>query len=280
MYLDGARLGDELTDNSADDDGYRFHDIMHLANAAKLGWSPVLRGLMKRKRKYSSEVDNTQDGARAQIVEEAVVKAVHSEGERIAGGSYQNGAAQLFTSKQQIPFGLLKLARRLAKGLEVSKNQYWEWQEAILEGHRLYNALHREGQGTVRVNLSERTLTFSPDVCLNMKGPIIGTGFACREQGDLDESCLSHAELSRLGGNAVKGARVIGRKEAILRSLDLVPDQQLWSQLEITETPSGDSVKARGTVQEAMWSKGAIAFRTAETTIYNATICHAVAIGH
>jgi hypothetical protein len=46
MYLDGRQLGDDLTDNSYDDDGYRFHDILHLANAAKLGWSPVLRKLM------------------------------------------------------------------------------------------------------------------------------------------------------------------------------------------------------------------------------------------
>ena len=78
------RLGDDLTDNAYDDDGYRFHDVMHLANAAKLGWSPVLRDLMRRKRKANPLIDEVEDGARARIVEEAIVKAIHSEGERLA----------------------------------------------------------------------------------------------------------------------------------------------------------------------------------------------------
>ena len=74
MYLDGRRLGDDLTDNAYDDDGYRFHDVMHLANAAKLGWSPVLRDLMRRKRKANPLIDEVEDGARARIVEEAIEK--------------------------------------------------------------------------------------------------------------------------------------------------------------------------------------------------------------
>ena len=42
-------LGNELTDNAYEDDGYRFHDVMHLAFAAHLGWSPVLRKLLRTK---------------------------------------------------------------------------------------------------------------------------------------------------------------------------------------------------------------------------------------
>lgn len=49
LTIDGERSGDSLQDNAHDPDGYRFHDVLHLANAAKLGWSPVLRGkLLKR----------------------------------------------------------------------------------------------------------------------------------------------------------------------------------------------------------------------------------------
>ena len=45
--LRGADRGNPLTDNAYDDDGYRFHDVMHLAFAALLGWSPVLRKLLR-----------------------------------------------------------------------------------------------------------------------------------------------------------------------------------------------------------------------------------------
>jgi hypothetical protein len=53
---DGVQIGDPLTDNAYDDDGYRFHDVMHLANLAVLGWSPVMRGLLKLKRKSNPKV--------------------------------------------------------------------------------------------------------------------------------------------------------------------------------------------------------------------------------
>ena len=37
MTIDGKRVGDLLTDNSHDDDGYRFHDVFHYSNAVLLG---------------------------------------------------------------------------------------------------------------------------------------------------------------------------------------------------------------------------------------------------
>ena len=36
------QVGDRIDDNTEIDDGYRFHDVLHLANAAYLGWSPVI----------------------------------------------------------------------------------------------------------------------------------------------------------------------------------------------------------------------------------------------
>jgi NTP pyrophosphatase (non-canonical NTP hydrolase) len=72
----GAQLGDPLTDNAYDDDGYRFHDVMHLANLAVLGWSPVIRSLLKCKRKSQPKIDEVEDGARAWIIEELVVAFV------------------------------------------------------------------------------------------------------------------------------------------------------------------------------------------------------------
>jgi len=42
----GKTIGDPLTDNNYEDDGYRFHDIFHYGYLAVLGWSPVLRKLL------------------------------------------------------------------------------------------------------------------------------------------------------------------------------------------------------------------------------------------
>ena len=39
LERDGVPLGDPLTDNRAEDDDYRFHDVFHLSYAAHLGWS-------------------------------------------------------------------------------------------------------------------------------------------------------------------------------------------------------------------------------------------------
>ena len=41
LTVNGEQFGDRLTDNTYDDDGYRFHDVFHMAYAAILGWSPV-----------------------------------------------------------------------------------------------------------------------------------------------------------------------------------------------------------------------------------------------
>lgn len=69
---DKLPLGDPLTNNAYDDDGYRFHDVMHLANMAVLGWSPVIRSLLKRKRKSQPKIDEVEDGQRATVFTRSV----------------------------------------------------------------------------------------------------------------------------------------------------------------------------------------------------------------
>ena len=153
MYMGGERLGDDLTDNSYGEDGYRFHDVMHLALMAKLGWSPVLRKLMGRKRRGSTKIDEVEDGARAAIVEEAIINAIYAEGRRVASLAALPGEAgpkQLFTDSSEISFTFLKRLEALAYGIEVSKNNYWEWEDAILEGFALFNNLRRAGRGSSR----------------------------------------------------------------------------------------------------------------------------------
>jgi NTP pyrophosphatase (non-canonical NTP hydrolase) len=56
-FVDGKQIGDDLTDNSYSQDGYRFHDVFHLSYAAVLGWSPVSRMMLRCKRKSNARVD-------------------------------------------------------------------------------------------------------------------------------------------------------------------------------------------------------------------------------
>ena len=70
LQWNGVFIGDSLTDNILDPDGYRFHDVFHLAHAAILHWSPTFRALIKQKRKSNPKIDEAQDGGRAIVVEE------------------------------------------------------------------------------------------------------------------------------------------------------------------------------------------------------------------
>jgi len=76
---EGLHVGDRLTDNIEDPDEYRFHDVFHYAYVAVLGWSPVVRALLRLKRKSNKTVDETQDGARAILIEEGIAALFFAE---------------------------------------------------------------------------------------------------------------------------------------------------------------------------------------------------------
>src|SRR5438132_6814857 len=83
LRCNGINFGDRLTDNIEDPDAYRYHDIFHFAHAVHLGWSPVVRALLRCKRKSKPELDEAQDGARAGIIEEAVAAIVFSRAKQM-----------------------------------------------------------------------------------------------------------------------------------------------------------------------------------------------------
>jgi NTP pyrophosphatase (non-canonical NTP hydrolase) len=76
VSIDGVLFGGELTDNAYDPDGYRFHDVFHFAYAAVLGWSPITRALLRRKRKSRPLLDEVEDGGRAAVIEEGVAASL------------------------------------------------------------------------------------------------------------------------------------------------------------------------------------------------------------
>ncbi len=150
LRVQGLTIGDRLTDNAMDPDGYRFHDAFHLAYAAVLGWSPVVRAIFRCKRKSNPQVDEIQDGARAAIVEEAVAQLVFNYA---ADHSWLEGL-------DRVDPGLLKDIGRLVRHLEVSTCTTAEWQHAILVGYCAFRALRDHGQGTLALDADRRSLDF------------------------------------------------------------------------------------------------------------------------
>ena len=148
----GINIGDRLTDNRLEPDDYRFHDVFHLAYAAILGWSPVLRALLKLKRKSRPEIDETQDGARAILIEEGVSTWIFNHGVR----------NQDFRNVRSLDHTLLKSVRELVRGYEVDTRPLWQWELAILEGFRVFRELRRYRGGTVTADLAAHSLTFEP----------------------------------------------------------------------------------------------------------------------
>ena len=146
----GLNIGDRLTDNIKEQDYYRFHDVFHFSYAVYLGWSPVLRSLLKCKRKSLPEVDENQDGARAQIVEEAVSAYVFSQAKEM---SY-------FTGVNSLDYELLKTISELVKGYEVEDVPLYRWEEAILAGYSVFRDLREHEGGEVVMDFGHHTLTY------------------------------------------------------------------------------------------------------------------------
>ena len=151
ITVNGVAVGDVLTDNAHVDDGYRFHDVFHLAYAAVLGWSPVIRSLLKCKRKSKPKIDEVEDGARATIIEEAVSILVFNQAE--TWGWYAESSS--------VGIGLLKTIQRLVAGLEVASCTAKQWQNAIHQGYLAFVKLKVNGGGDVHVDLDKQTVTFA-----------------------------------------------------------------------------------------------------------------------
>lgn len=143
-------IGEPLTDNNYEDDGYRFHDIFHFGYLANLGWSPVVRKLLKRKRKSNLEIDENEDGARAQIIEEIISLLIYSEAKD----------HQLLKYSKSVDTGLLKLVQRLVNTLEVKSCSAKQWETAILNSYKVFNDLIENNGGRVMVSKKNRRLIY------------------------------------------------------------------------------------------------------------------------
>lgn len=150
LRVDDLNIGDRLTDNISEGDGYRYHDVFHLAYAAVLGWSPVTRALLKCKRKSRPDKDENEDGARAAIIEEAIATIAFNDAKR----------HNFYADQKPLEYGLLKTIAGLTRGYEVEVCKLWEWEDAILTGFKVFNLLKGKAPngGLVAMDLGSRTL--------------------------------------------------------------------------------------------------------------------------
>ncbi|WP_158853025.1 nucleoside triphosphate pyrophosphohydrolase family protein [Saccharothrix deserti] len=144
-------VGDPLDDNSGENDDYRYHDAFHLAHMAILGWSPVMRSLLRVKRGTDRDTDRIQDGGRAIAIEEGL-------------SAYVFAAARdhsYFRTSTSVPSEIIKACRAMTAHLEVSRRTAQDWEYAILAGYRAFVELTENRGGTVHADLNRRILTYT-----------------------------------------------------------------------------------------------------------------------
>lgn len=146
----GVYVGDRLTDNAREPDDYRFHDVFHYAYVAVLGWSPVMRALLRLKRKSDPKLDETEDGARAILIEEGITTWIFGQAQQV----------KLFDGIERggLPLDLLKHVREFVAGYEAERCPLWLWEEAILQGYAAFRFLKERRRGRVTIDFNDRRL--------------------------------------------------------------------------------------------------------------------------
>jgi len=150
ILFDKSDFGSILTDNAYVPDGYRFHDVLHFAFGATLGWSPVMRQFLKCKRKSQPKLDEVEDGGRARVIEEGLVALAFSYACR---HRFLDGISVLDSK-------LLCTIKDMTSHLEVRKCSAGEWERAILQGFEVWRNLKAARGGRVTADLDARSITF------------------------------------------------------------------------------------------------------------------------
>lgn len=150
MTINGEGIGSLLGDNAYDPDGYRFHDVFHLAYAAILGWSPNLRAFLKRKRKSRPLLDEVEDGGRARIIEEGVSALVFDYAR----------AHSFLAGISEVDYRLLRTIQSMTSHLEVGEASAADWERAILEGFAVWRQVLANNGGEISVDLDARAISY------------------------------------------------------------------------------------------------------------------------
>lgn len=151
-YYGETQVGDPLTDNAYNEDGYRYHDVFHMSYLAILRWSPVLRKHLSKKRKSNSVVDEVEDGGRAMVIEEGIAALVYSYAK---DHNWLQGV-------KHVDDDLLKTIKKMADHLEVKDRTENQWEDAILQGYKVWYDFQVHKKGFVTVDMDNSKLSFEP----------------------------------------------------------------------------------------------------------------------
>lgn len=100
------------------------------------------------KRKSNSKVDESQDGARAVLIEEGVSTFVFAYAKHLDFFEGQDSGDLSFT--------LLQRVKEFVDGYEVADCPIWQWEKAILEGYKAFRFLRRHRRGRLHIDLENR----------------------------------------------------------------------------------------------------------------------------
>lgn len=145
-----SNLGDPLTDNSKFPNNYRYHDVFHFGHIAFLGWSPVMRDLMRLKRRSNESVLECEDRGRTQVAEEAVTLFVYNYAK----------SNKMLKESDRIDTEIINTVKQLVTDLEVSSVSGYQWELTILESYKVFHKVVENKGGKVEVSVKNRTLTY------------------------------------------------------------------------------------------------------------------------
>lgn len=151
LRMNGVFIGDPLTDNILDPDGYRFHDVFHFAHAAILHWSPTFRALIKHKRKDDPIVDEAQDSGRAIVVEEGLTAWIFARAKEL----------NFFAGQSGLSFDLLKTIQQFVSGYEVEQCPLSLWEVAILQGYEVFREVKQNSGGVIVCDRPTRSIQYT-----------------------------------------------------------------------------------------------------------------------
>ena len=144
-------LGNPLDDNSSIEDGYRYHDIMHLTFMATLGWSPVFRKFLIEKKVLEKRKNHkAEDSGRSQVVEEAIVLLAYT--------SMKN--YQPWNSLKRIDSNLLYHIKNITQFIEVKNVPTHIWEKVLIKGLQLWEDLTKHSGGIIEGDLEKREIIF------------------------------------------------------------------------------------------------------------------------
>ncbi len=150
LQWNGVFIGAPLSDNIREPDGYRFHDVFHLAHAAILHWSPTFRALIKHKRKSNPVVDEAQDSGRAIVIEEGLSAWLYSYAKDV----------DYFAGHKSLSFDVLKTIQKFVNGYEVEQCPLNLWERAILQGYEVFRQVRENNGGIIIGDRESRTIKY------------------------------------------------------------------------------------------------------------------------